>query len=96
MSGGDDFRTQYKDWGFGEPDPPAGSTPTPLMVLRDLVRQHTPKLVRMWLDSAIEEVEKEKKAQRDRERREEIKRLKRVAEDGDQAKARIRELEREE
>lgn len=96
MSGGDDFRTQYTDWGIGEPDPPITSSRPPSMVVLDLVRQHTPKLVQGWLDDAIKKYEMEKKERRARERREEIKRLKKVAEEGDHAKARILELEKEE
>ena len=95
MSGGDDFRTQYRDFGIGESDPPIESTRPPSMVVLDLVRQHTPKLVQTWLNDAIEKYEKEQEVRRERRRKEEIERLKKVAEEGDRAKARIRELESE-
>lgn len=94
MSGGDDFRTQYRDWGMGEPERSEPEESPKDIILR-LVRQHGPRRVELWLESAETQYRVDQKKRQEAERKEEIARLKKVAEAGDKAKAQIRKLEGE-
>jgi hypothetical protein len=93
MSGGDDFRTQYRDWGIGEPPEPPEEAPEHA-ILR-LARQYGVRKVEVWVKQAAEKIEAETRNRKAEERRREIERLKEVAAEGEEAKRRLQKLEAE-
>jgi len=67
MSGRDDFRTQYRDWGMGEQqeryyDPDPGEKAKILAY----VYQHGAEKVQEWLDQAVLFVAKEEEAKKEK------------------------------
>lgn len=95
MSGGDDFRTQYRDWGMGEQQREHYYNPDPDEKAKILayVYQHGATKVQEWLDQAVLLVAKEKEAKKETKRQEEIKRLQAVVEEGDAARKRLQEIQ---
>jgi hypothetical protein len=80
---------------MGEPREREAPEEAPKHTILRLTQQYGVRKVEVWVKQAAKKVEAEARSQKEQHRREEIRRLQAVADQGEKAKKRIRELERE-